>query len=143
MVVSRTIAKDLDFRTEYHGIMYIQQLDGTPKQAALFATKFQLDWNRTILRSRLLEKCSKIHTRMFGPYEKKLKKTDRKIQRRMGDRNILDDKKLTIGFARRFATYKRAALISRDPKRLLNIRIKVYNLFFRKHILLMNPNKKY
>ncbi len=31
---------------------------------------------------------------------------------------VLDPEALTIGFARRFATYKRAALILRDPKRL-------------------------
>lgn len=34
---------------------------------------------------------------------------------------ILDPEALTIGFARRFATYKRAALIMRDPDRLARI----------------------
>ncbi len=34
---------------------------------------------------------------------------------------VLDSKALTIGFARRFATYKRATLILRDPDRLLRI----------------------
>jgi starch phosphorylase len=34
---------------------------------------------------------------------------------------VLDPKALTIGFARRFATYKRATLIFKDPERLLRI----------------------
>ena len=34
---------------------------------------------------------------------------------------LFDDQALTIGFARRFATYKRAPLIFRDPKRLAKI----------------------
>jgi glycogen phosphorylase len=34
---------------------------------------------------------------------------------------VLDPEALTIGFARRFATYKRAALITRDPERLARI----------------------
>jgi len=34
---------------------------------------------------------------------------------------VLDPEALTIGFARRFATYKRATLILRDPDRLANI----------------------
>ena len=34
---------------------------------------------------------------------------------------VLDPKALTIGFARRFATYKRATLVLRDPARLLNV----------------------
>ncbi len=34
---------------------------------------------------------------------------------------VLDPKALTIGFARRFATYKRATLILRDPERLARI----------------------
>ena len=33
-------------------------------------------------------------------------------------RRVLDPKALTIGFARRFATYKRATLLFREPKRL-------------------------
>jgi starch phosphorylase len=35
--------------------------------------------------------------------------------------DLLDDDTLTIGFARRFATYKRAPLIFKDPKRLAKI----------------------
>lgn len=34
---------------------------------------------------------------------------------------VLDPKAFTIGFARRFATYKRATLVLRDPERLLRI----------------------
>jgi starch phosphorylase len=36
-------------------------------------------------------------------------------------RAVFDEDALTIGFARRFATYKRATLIFRDPKRLAKI----------------------
>ena len=39
----------------------------------------------------------------------------------MGDPNLLDENKLTIGFARRFATYKRANLIFAQPDRLAAI----------------------
>ena len=35
--------------------------------------------------------------------------------------DVLDPEALTIGFARRFATYKRATLILRDPERLKSI----------------------
>src|SRR5439155_16266396 len=34
---------------------------------------------------------------------------------------VLDPEALTIGFARRFATYKRGALIMRDPDRLMRL----------------------
>ena len=34
---------------------------------------------------------------------------------------VLDPEALTIGFARRFATYKRATLLLRDPERLARI----------------------
>jgi starch phosphorylase len=52
----------------------------------------------------------------------------RQLERRGGgsksiaDANeVLDPKAFTIGFARRFATYKRATLVLRDPERLLKI----------------------
>jgi starch phosphorylase len=35
--------------------------------------------------------------------------------------NVLDPRALTIGFARRFATYKRATLLLRDPNRLARL----------------------
>jgi starch phosphorylase len=50
------------------------------------------------------------------------------VQRRLGSagelwaaRQALDERALTIGFARRFATYKRATLIFHDPQRLAAI----------------------
>lgn len=50
------------------------------------------------------------------------------VQRRLGSslelraaREALDERALTIGFARRFATYKRATLIFHDPQRLAGI----------------------
>ena len=36
-------------------------------------------------------------------------------------RNVLDPNVLTIGFGRRFATYKRATMLMSDPERLLNL----------------------
>ncbi len=40
---------------------------------------------------------------------------------RVGNGETFDPQALTIGFARRFATYKRAALLMRDPERLARI----------------------
>ncbi len=58
--------------------------------------------------------------------------TRRRIRRQLQDRNatradieaadeVLDSEAMTIGFARRFATYKRATLLLRDPERLARI----------------------
>jgi starch phosphorylase len=44
-----------------------------------------------------------------------------KIRTQLGQPNILDENLLTIGFARRFATYKRADLIFTQPDRLASI----------------------
>jgi starch phosphorylase len=38
-----------------------------------------------------------------------------------GAKHVFDPKALTLGFARRFATYKRPDLLLRDPQRLLRI----------------------
>jgi glycogen phosphorylase len=43
------------------------------------------------------------------------------VRRRTGRPQLLDEHTLTIGFARRFATYKRAALLLTQPERLLKL----------------------
>jgi glycogen phosphorylase len=43
------------------------------------------------------------------------------VRRRTGRSSVLDENVLTIGFARRFATYKRAALLLTQPDRLLRL----------------------
>jgi starch phosphorylase len=46
-------------------------------------------------------------------------------RRRLADRSGLDPERLTIGFARRFATYKRAGLVFTDLQRLLALPVQV------------------
>ena len=50
-----------------------------------------------------------------------LTKQFRPLEDRIASRLVLDENALTIGFARRFATYKRAPLIFHDRKRLARI----------------------
>ena len=59
-------------------------------------------WTRQTLKAQL--------TRRGAPYDEVL-----------GAEEVLDPEALTIGFARRFATYKRGALILRDPERLTRL----------------------
>jgi starch phosphorylase len=62
------------------------------------------------LRSRLVDSCrTRLRAAATSPEES------------AAAENSLDPKALTIGFARRFATYKRANLILRDPDRLARI----------------------
>ncbi|MDQ6893940.1 MAG: alpha-glucan family phosphorylase [Acidobacteriota bacterium] len=62
------------------------------------------------LRSRLVDSCrTRLRASAASPEES------------AASEKILDPKALTIGFARRFATYKRANLILRDPDRLARI----------------------
>jgi starch phosphorylase len=46
-------------------------------------------------------------------------------KRRLAERLHLDPERLTIGFARRFATYKRAGLLFSDPERLRSLPVQV------------------
>jgi starch phosphorylase len=86
--------------------MWAQALDNIP-DAELWATKRELKaafvrFIHTHLRDQ--------HAR-FGEMPDEIEKLD----------EIFNAKDLTIGFARRFATYKRATLIFRDPARLARI----------------------
>ena len=62
------------------------------------------------LRSRLVDSC-----------RARLRSVGASAEETAAAENVLDPKALTIGFARRFATYKRANLILRDPDRLARI----------------------
>ncbi|MFH1152324.1 MAG: alpha-glucan family phosphorylase [Pseudomonadota bacterium] len=62
-------------------------------------------------RSRLIRECRKILVRQYED-----RNSPRKVIEAIG--SVLDPDVLTISFARRFATYKRADLLFRDPDRL-------------------------
>jgi starch phosphorylase len=47
------------------------------------------------------------------------------LKRRLAQRTHLDSERLTIGFARRFATYKRAGLVFSDLERLLRLPVTI------------------
>ena len=67
-----------------------------------------------MLRSRLVRNARDIMMQQYGR-----RNAPANVMR--AAENALDPKILTIGFARRFATYKRADLILRDPERLISI----------------------
>ena len=120
--VSRDMFKHLDFQIEHitNGVHPTAWM--APEQADLFDQKLGSDWKDQFLHAEYWNQCSKIaHKDVWGLRNNLRKKLITEVRRRLGDSNVLDDKKLTIGFARRFATYKRAALIFRDPTRLLKI----------------------
>lgn len=62
-------------------------------------------------RARLIRTCRNLMTRQYGR-----RNAPKKIME--GAASVLDHESLTIGFARRFATYKRAYLLLKDQKRL-------------------------
>ena len=47
------------------------------------------------------------------------------LKRRLAERTHLDPERLTLGFARRFATYKRAGLVFSDLERLLQLPVQI------------------
>jgi glycogen phosphorylase len=67
-----------------------------------------------MIRTRLVSKARELMVQQYGR-----RNAPSKVMR--AAESSLDPNILTIGFARRFATYKRADLILRDPKRLLSI----------------------
>lgn len=62
-------------------------------------------------RARMIRDCRKLMSRQYGR-----RNAPRKIMREV--ESVLDQDVLTIAFARRFATYKRAVLLLKDPDRL-------------------------
>ncbi len=67
-----------------------------------------------MIRTRLVSKARDLLVRQYG-------RRNAPLMVMRAAESALDPKILTIGFARRFATYKRADLILRDPDRLLSI----------------------
>ena len=85
------------------------------------------DRRRSTAGGRRPRECSGTRTRSFAAAWSRLcRQKLAEEKRRLGAREeeiaeasrILDPRALTIGFARRFATYKRATLLFREPKRL-------------------------
>ena len=129
--VSREMFKHLDYPIGHitNGVHPCAWM--APEQADLFEKKLTKDWEDHFLDAKYWEKCKKITHKDTWNLRKKLrKKLIQEVRRRLGEPKILDEKFLTIGFARRFATYKRAALIFRDPARLLKILNKGVQLIF-------------
>jgi starch phosphorylase len=54
-----------------------------------------------------------------------IRRVHERHKRRLAERTGLDPKRLTIGLARRFATYKRAGLVFADPERLLCLPVQI------------------
>jgi starch phosphorylase len=66
---------------------------------------------RQMSRARLIRNCRALMVRQYG------RRNAPQTVMRMAE-TVLDQDVLTIGFARRFASYKRATLLLKDPKRL-------------------------
>ncbi len=104
------------------------------ENAALFERYLGPDWYISPQRSEIIERIDEIYKEELwhahGMSRSRLIRTCRKLMlkkcRRLNASNemtenaksILDQDVLTIGFARRFATYKRADLLLQDPDRL-------------------------
>ena len=69
---------------------------------------------RTNGRSALVDYVRKLHVRQIAEHGASSEELSQAAQ-------ILDSNTLTLGFARRFASYKRPTLLLRDPQRLVNI----------------------
>ncbi|WP_018248612.1 alpha-glucan family phosphorylase [Orenia marismortui] len=94
------------------------------------------NWRDRIVEQKMWKKVREIPNEEFWKVHKDLKakmidyirkrdlirrQRDSKINNLSKDSNLLNKNSLTIGFARRFATYKRATLILKDLKRLKKI----------------------
>ena len=86
--------------------------------AALF-DKHLPDWRANISDNAFWASADSIPTDELIAVRKQLRtKLIHAVRNAMDDQTLLDENKLTIGFARRFATYKRANLIFTQPDRL-------------------------
>ena len=91
-----------------------------PELADLF-NKHLPQWNEKWVEADYWKKVSKIPVKEMWKTRNKLRKNlVDEVRKRVGPK-ALDPKALTIGFARRFATYKRGDLIFTDPDRLEKI----------------------
>lgn len=105
-----------------------------PEWEELFDEYLPADWRQQITDQQMWEQIRQIPAAEFWQVHYQLKSKlidyvrDKDLARRKRygnlaskDEGLLDKDKLTIGFARRFATYKRATLVFNDLKRLSNI----------------------
>ena len=81
-----------------------------------------VDAPESVDRTELWQAHEALRARLVGLCRQKLVEEKRRLGAREEEvaeaGRVLDPKALTIGFARRFATYKRATLLFREPKRL-------------------------
>ena len=108
-----------------------------PQMAQLYDRYFPADWHQRIGRWEVWQKIYDVDPGELWETHVALKslllsfvrrRVARQCRRRNESeetieamRNVLDPRYLTIGFARRFATYKRAALLFSDEERLLKM----------------------
>ncbi|GAB6098229.1 glycosyltransferase family 1 protein [Halanaerocella petrolearia] len=105
-----------------------------PEWEELLDQYLPTDWRQKIEDKDMWKQVRKIPNQQFWSVHRKLKSKlidyvrEKDLDRRqryeelaVKDKALLDKDKLTIGFARRFATYKRATLIFRDLDRLSKI----------------------
>jgi starch phosphorylase len=88
---------------------YWKRIENIPDYQFWSVRKQLKDWLMSELKRRVLEQC-----RRNGQSESTIARTTRFISNP-------DQDTLVVGFARRFATYKRATLLFSDPKRLARI----------------------
>ncbi len=79
-------------------------------------------WREQISDTRFWEKAADIPTEALMATRRALRgRLVRAVREALGDPTLLDENTLTIGFARRFATYKRANLLFTEPDTLAEI----------------------
>jgi starch phosphorylase len=108
-----------------------------PDMAELYERYLKADWNNPTTDGAMWKKVDRIPAEELWQMRRHLRRRMIQfIRRRLNEQvlrhhgssaqmaaidELLDEEALTIGFARRFATYKRAPLIFHDPKRLAKI----------------------
>ncbi|MBM76295.1 MAG: alpha-glucan phosphorylase [Proteobacteria bacterium] len=127
--VSRDMFSHLGFEIDHitNGVHPTAWL--APELADLF-NKDLPGWENSFEKPAFWKKSDKLSTTKLWNIRKKLRaRLIADIRRRLGE-DVLDEKYLTIGFARRFATYKRGTLIFKDPDRLAKILSQGVQLIF-------------
>ena len=93
-----------------------------PEMTHIYAKYLKPDWIKTTDRPLFFSRASAIPDHELWTARSTLKrKMIGFIRNRLANPDLLREDALTIGFARRFATYKRAPLIFHDAKRLAKI----------------------
>lgn len=111
--------KDVPIGSVTNGVHTLSWL--APEFHALFDEYFPRDWRERIDEPALWEEIEKIPDEKVWAIRCALKHKLFDFVRQRGDARQFDSSALTLGFARRFATYKRAVLIFRDSERLKRI----------------------